>query len=50
MAAWLAYLKSRLLIPDPAKGEGPTGPELADVLAFRLQRLQAMRDAAATAS
>ncbi|AVO45048.1 segregation and condensation protein A [Phreatobacter cathodiphilus] len=47
MAAWLAYLKSRLLIPEPAKGEGPTGPELAEVLAFRLQRLQAMRDAAA---
>lgn len=47
MAAWLAYLKSRLLIPEPAKGDEPSGPELAEVLAFRLQRLQAMRDAAA---
>jgi segregation and condensation protein A len=47
MAAWLAYLKSRLLIPDPGKGDEPSGPELAEVLAFRLQRLQAMRDAAA---
>lgn len=47
MAAWLAYLKSRLLIPAQAKGEEPSGLELAEVLAFRLQRLQAMRDAAA---
>ncbi len=47
MAAWLAYLKSRLLLPDPGKGEEPTGSELAEVLAFRLQRLQAMRDASA---
>lgn len=47
MAAWLAYLKSRLLLPEPVKGEEPSGSELAEVLAFRLQRLQAMRDAAA---
>ncbi len=47
MAAWLAYLKSRLLIPDPGKGDEPSGIELAEVLAFRLQRLQAMREAAA---
>lgn len=47
MAAWLAYLKSRLLIPGPAKGEEPSGAELAEVLAFRLRRLQAMREAAA---
>jgi len=46
MAAWLAYLKSRLLIPETGKGDEPTGTELAEVLAFRLQRLQAMRDAA----
>lgn len=47
MAAWLAYLKSRLLIPDPPDdGEGPTGEELAAQLAFRLQRLEAMREAA----
>ncbi|HVY18918.1 MAG TPA: ScpA family protein [Bauldia sp.] len=47
MAAWLAYLKSRLLIPEVSDGEEPTGEELAAALAFRLQRLEAMRDAAA---
>ncbi|MGH2340172.1 segregation and condensation protein A [Segnochrobactraceae bacterium EtOH-i3] len=46
MAAWLAYLKSRLLLPAPAKGEEPSGPELAADLAFRLRRLDAMRAAA----
>ncbi len=47
MAAWLAYLKSRLLIPEVDDGEEPSGEELAAALAFRLQRLEAMRDAAA---
>jgi segregation and condensation protein A len=47
MAAWLAYLKSRLLLPpDPAE-EGPSGEDLAARLAFQLERLEAMRDAAA---
>jgi segregation and condensation protein A len=46
MAAWLAYLKSRLLIPKPASDEGPSGEEMAAQLAFRLKRLEAMRDAA----
>ena len=47
MAAWLAFLKSRLLLPpDPAE-DGPSGEELAAHLAFQLERLQAMRDAAA---
>lgn len=47
MAAWLAYLKSRLLLPpDPAE-EGPSGEELAAHLAFQLERLGAMREAAA---
>jgi len=47
MAAWLAFLKSRLLLPpDPAE-EGPSGEELAAHLAFQLERLQAMRDHAA---
>src|SRR6056297_4091386 len=47
MAAWLAFLKSRLLLPpDPAE-EGPSGEELAAHLAFQLERLQAMRDCAA---
>jgi chromatin segregation and condensation protein Rec8/ScpA/Scc1 (kleisin family) len=47
MAAWLAFLKSRLLLP-PEPGEfGPSGEELAAHLAFQLERLEAMRDAAA---
>jgi segregation and condensation protein A len=47
MAAWLTYLKSRLLIPQaPKEGEGEP-IDMAQRLAFRLQRLQAMRDAAA---
>ncbi len=47
MAAWLAYLKSRLLLPpDPAEA-GPSGDDLAAHLAFQLQRLEAMRGAAA---
>lgn len=44
MAAWLAWLKSRLLAP--AADDGPSGEEMADDLAFRLQRLEAMREAA----
>ena len=47
MAAWLAYLKSRLLLPDMSGGDEPPAEDLAARLAFRLQRLQAMRDAAA---
>ena len=46
MAAWLAYLKSRLLLPEPEYDE-PTGEELAEVLAFRLRRLESMRESAA---
>src|SRR5690242_5120901 len=45
MAAWLAYLKSRLLLPEPEEGGEPTGAELAAALAFQLQRLEAMREA-----
>ncbi len=45
MAAWLAYLKSKLLIPQKPDENGQTGEELAAVLQFRLQRLEAMRDA-----
>ena len=48
MAAWLAYLKSRLLVPqDPDDEDEMPAEELAAMLAFRLKRLQAMRDAAA---
>lgn len=46
MAAWLAYLKSRLLLPEPEDDE-PSGEELAEVLAFRLRRLESMRESAA---
>ncbi len=47
MAAWLAFLKSRLLLPPDPSEEGPSGEELAAHLAFQLERLQAMREAAA---
>lgn len=48
MAAWLAYLKSRLLLPEPpADDDEPPATVLAAVLAQRLKRLQAMRTAAA---
>lgn len=47
MAAWLAFLKSRLLLPPDPEDEGPSGEDLAAHLAFQLERLQAMRDAAA---
>ena len=45
MAAWLAYLKSRLLLPDLAEEDEPSGAEMAALLAFQLQRLEAMREA-----
>lgn len=47
MAAWLAFLKSRLLLPPDPTEEGPSGEELAAHLAFQLERLEAMRNAAA---
>lgn len=47
MAAWLAFLKSRLLLPPDPQDEGPSGEELAAHLAFQLERLAAMRDVAA---
>jgi segregation and condensation protein A len=47
MAAWLAFLKSRLLLPPDPTDEGPSGEDLAAHLAFQLERLSAMRDAAA---
>ncbi|MCZ6863164.1 MAG: ScpA family protein [Alphaproteobacteria bacterium] len=45
MAAWLAYLKSRLLLPQAEDGEEPSGAEMAAALAFQLRRLEAMREA-----
>lgn len=47
MAAWLAFLKSRLLLPPDPREDGPSGEELAAHLAFQLERLEAMRDVAA---
>lgn len=46
MAAWLAYLKSRLLLPEPPKSDEPTLEELASALALRLRRLEGIREAA----
>jgi segregation and condensation protein A len=43
MAAWLAYLKSRLLLPEAAPGEGPSAEDMATALADRLRRLEAFR-------
>lgn len=46
MAAWLAYLKSRLLLPTPPKADEPAAADLAAALAERLRRLEAIRTAA----
>jgi segregation and condensation protein A len=46
MAAWLAYLKSRLLLPEPPEDDEPSGEALAEALAFQLQRLEAMQQMA----
>ncbi|MES2752101.1 MAG: ScpA family protein [Pseudomonadota bacterium] len=45
MAAWLAYLKSRLLLPEPPEADGPSAEELANALAARLRRLEQIREA-----
>lgn len=48
MAAWLAYLKSRLLLPPAERPEDEPSPEeAAELLAFQLRRLEAMREAGA---
>ena len=47
MAAWLAFLKSRLLLPPEPGDAGPSAEDLAAHLAFQLERLSAMREAAA---
>jgi len=46
MAAWLAYLKSRLLLPREDEGPDPTAEEMAEALQFQLRRLEAMQEAA----
>jgi segregation and condensation protein A len=46
MAAWLAFLKSRLLIPESEQAVGPSAEDMAAALAFRLRRLESIREAA----
>jgi segregation and condensation protein A len=46
MAAWLAYLKSRLLLPETTPAEGMSAADMAAALALRLRRLEAIRIAA----
>ena len=46
MAAWLAYLKSRMLLPDAHAPEGGSAEDMATALAYRLKRLEAFRDVA----
>jgi segregation and condensation protein A len=46
MAAWLAYLKSRLLLPEAPGPDGPSAEDMANALAWRLKRLEAFREAA----
>jgi len=49
MAAWLAFLKSRLLLPrEDEAGDQLSAEEMAQRLSFRLMRLEAMRNAAAS--
>ena len=45
MAAWLAYLKSRLLLPREDEGPDPTAEEMAEALQFQLRRLESMQQA-----
>jgi segregation and condensation protein A len=48
MAAWLAYLKSKLILPQPPGVDGePTADEMASRLRWRLRRLEVMREASA---
>jgi segregation and condensation protein A len=47
MAAWLAYLKSRPLLPEPAPADEPSGAELAAALTHQLKRLEAMQQSGA---
>jgi len=47
MASWLAYLKSKLLLPEPEDDDEPSAAEMADALAFQLRRLESMQQAGA---
>src|ERR1700756_3838486 len=46
MAAWVGFFKSRLLIPDNEQVVGPSAEDMAAALAFRLRRLESIRQAA----
>jgi segregation and condensation protein A len=46
MAAWLAYLKSRLLLPEQPQEDGMSAEDMATALALRLRRLEAIRQVA----
>ena len=48
MAAWLAYLKSRLLLPAPESPDEPSAEALGEALARRLRMLEAIREAGRT--
>ena len=45
MASWLAFLKSRLLLPEPESEDEPSAAEMADALAFQIRRLESMQQA-----
>ena len=47
MAAWLAYIKSRLLLPELGDGDEPSGVDMAAALTYQLRRLEAMQDGGA---
>jgi segregation and condensation protein A len=47
MASWLAFLKSRLLLPEPEDDEEPSAAEMADALAFQIRRLESVQQAGA---
>lgn len=46
MAAWLAYLKSRLLLPDPEPEQADDIIDITDALRYQLIRLESMQSAA----
>ncbi len=45
MAAWLAYLKSKLLLPKEESGAEPSAEEMAEALKFQMRRLESMQEA-----
>ena len=47
MASWLAFLKSKLLLPEPEGEEESSAAEMADALAFQIRRLESMQTAGA---